>query len=111
MKPPPPPPNATLGKVVGKTNGKAVVDDLAQGDDDTISANRFREQDELRCRIEGVCALKNCNIWFQIQSAQRRGLSALGPSYLHSYRQPNPPLAQPVTPLSQHHHARSTLPP
>ncbi len=47
LKPPPPitppPPNTT-----GSAPRKIIKDDLAQGSDDTISANRFREQDELR---------------------------------------------------------------
>jgi hypothetical protein len=45
---PPPPAAAANGKTAGKAVGKVVKDDLAQGSDDTISANRFREQDELR---------------------------------------------------------------
>jgi hypothetical protein len=51
LKPPPPPasnPSNATGHATGKTARKVVKDDLAQGSDDTISANRFREQDELR---------------------------------------------------------------
>ena len=42
------PPSTPSGKSDGKYSAKPVQDDLAQGSDDTISANRFREQDELR---------------------------------------------------------------
>jgi hypothetical protein len=51
LKPPPPhasyPSNASH-HAPGKPSRTVVKDDLAQGSDDTISANRFREQDELR---------------------------------------------------------------
>ena len=67
MKPPPPPPppsNATRGKTSGKASYKPVKDDLAQGDDDTISENRFREQDELRCGAAArVLQCKIVTLW------------------------------------------------
>jgi hypothetical protein len=48
LKPPPPITPQSPNTTTGSTSRKIIKDDLAQGSDDTISANRFREQDELR---------------------------------------------------------------